>query len=152
MENAAYGRKQMNKLLLRLIAKKEVVDPSEADGSAVGARSTATHALLEEQTQSLLSAFLTMEAALVDGPTRPWHESHMELLTTLVKQLVEGYERLEDKVLFEMPWLCPILSTCIQSRNESIRLAVHELVQRVFKGTMAKGTPPQTESTEEAQS
>ena len=49
----------------------------------------------------------------------------------LVKDMLAGYDKLPDEHLGHMSWLNPVLSSCIHTSNESIRIAIQKLVKRL---------------------
>ena len=95
--------------------------------------------LLKEETQSFLSAFLEKESALGSLPSNEkeaWHVTEVGHFTNLVFTLLDGYNKLDDDRLFALPWLCPMLSSLIQSNNKIVRTFVHSLMSRLFEGRL----------------
>jgi hypothetical protein len=128
LETAFYARNWMNRFLLHIAAMKEV----EVTATK-GSRHAAAQALVKEQTQSLVTAFLEKEAACAQD------DNHSEMdvimfnrLTTLVKDMLAGYAQLPDEHLSLMSWLNPVLSSCIHTGNEQIRISIQKLVKRLL--------------------
>jgi Sec7-like guanine-nucleotide exchange factor len=127
LETAYYGRKWMNRFLLQLSAMKEVAGPA-ADGS----RPAQAQALLKEQTQSLVSIFLEKEARVgAEGKKLVLDIKLLEKLTALVKDMLAGYCKLPEDQVSQMTWLTPILSSCMSTGNEDIRLAIQKLANKL---------------------
>lgn len=118
-----YGRKYMNRFLLQMATIKEVVGPA-ADGSVQASAQT----LLKEQTQALVQTFLEKDSAGTGGS--PIDAKLLEKLTSLVKDMLAGYDKLPEDHISEMTWLNPVFGSCITTDNESIRIAIQKLVQR----------------------
>jgi hypothetical protein len=129
LETAYYGRKWMNRFLLQIASTKEIVETA-----AEGSRQAAAQALIKEQTQSLVTAFLEKEAALSkEGKKSALDTNLFNRLTSLVKDMLAGYDKLTDEHLGLMSWLNPVLSSCIHTSNESVRIAIQKLVKRLVK-------------------
>ena len=131
IETAFYGRKWLNKLLLQLISLVET-QSSSASNNALSSQT-----VIREQTQSLVTAYLARDAlAAIPGnnSTRsmPTKRKYAEMLAVLVKELIAGYNSLNDESLLHLSTLDIIFSSCMQSSDEVIRQQVHTLVQRVF--------------------
>ena len=127
LETAYYGRKWMNRFLLQIASLKEL----EGD-AAEGSRQASAQALVEEQTQDLVSAFLEKEAIVAgDGKKSSLDVTLFNRLTMLVKDMLAGYGKLPDEHLNFMSWLNPVMSSCIHTNNEDIRLAIQKLVKRL---------------------
>lgn len=127
LETAHYGRKWMNRFLLQIAAMKEI------EGTAVeGSRQAAAQDVIKEQTQALVSAFLEKEALVnSDGKSLSLDVKAFERLMNLVQDMLAGYTKLTDEHLKQMSWLNPVLSSCIHTSNEDIRLAIQKLVERL---------------------
>jgi hypothetical protein len=127
LETAYYGRRWMNRFLLQIASLKEL----EGD-AAEGSRQASAQALVKEQTQDLVSAFLEKEAIVAgDGKKSSLDIALFNRLTTLVKDMLAGYGKLPDEHLKLMSWLNPVMSSCIHTNNEDIRLAIQKLVKRL---------------------
>lgn len=117
----------MNTFLLQISAMKEV-----SETAAEGSRSAAAQALIKEQTQSLVTAFLEKEAVLSEEGKKSSTDTNLfNRLTSLVKDMLAGYARLADDHVSHMSWLNPVLSSCIHTSNEQIRIAIQKLVTRL---------------------
>jgi hypothetical protein len=117
----------MNLFMLQLAAMDEVAQPANE-----GSRQASAQALIKDQTQSLVAAFLEKEEALAKSTKRTTVDSHLfKIYTTLVKEMLAGYDKLSDAHLRQMTWLNPVLSSCIHTQNESMRLAIQKLVKRL---------------------
>jgi hypothetical protein len=117
----------MNKFVLQLI---ETTRPIES--------SPQVQSLINDQTQSLLTLFLEKEKALSPnggGATKAfsWEASQLTRVTKLIYDLVDSFYALDDSVLSELYWLTPMLSTCVESSNETVRKSVHKLQQKMAK-------------------
>ncbi|CAJ1964068.1 unnamed protein product [Cylindrotheca closterium] len=131
LETAFYGRNWMNRFLLHVAAMKEV-ETTETKAQA------AAQALVKDQTQSLVNGFLEKEAFL--GHAEKKSSLDLEIfdrLTGLVKDILAGYAQLPDEHLVLMAWLNPVLSLCIHTSNEQIRIAIQKLVKRLHAEHLA---------------
>ena len=127
LESVVYGRKWMNRFLLQLAALEEVAQPA-----AEGTRQASAQALIKDQTQKLVSAYLEKEESLSKSGKRGSADNHLyNRLSTLVKEMLAGYGALPEEHLRQMAWLNPVLSSCIHTQNESIRIAIQKLVKRL---------------------
>lgn len=132
-ETALYGRKWINRFVLQLVSMKEVVQ-APADADVKTNRFTAAQKLVAELTQSMLDAFVKKEKLALDYKHK--HTQADEILhkryIALVQELLSGYGSMDDEYIKEMGWICPVLlSSCIKSKNEEIRLIVQKLVSRI---------------------
>jgi hypothetical protein len=117
----------MNRFLLQIASMKEVAEPTTE-----GSRQASAQTLIKDQTQSLVSAFLEKEAAAAKGGNKSSLDTNLfNRLTSLVKEMFSGYEKLPDEHLHQMAWLNPVLSSCIHTSNESVRVAIQKLVKRL---------------------
>jgi hypothetical protein len=124
LETAFYSRKYMNRFLLQIASMQEVAQTAPDGNKQANAQS-----VIKEHTEALVSAYLEKEAAIAKGK-----KSDTQLfnrLTILVKDMLTGYDKLPDEHLASMKWLNPVLSSFIQTGNESIRIAVQKLVKRL---------------------
>lgn len=129
LETAIYGRKYMNRFLLQIASMKDV-----ADVVTEGSKQATGQMLVKEQTQNLVTAFLEKEAVVAkESKPLPSDVKVFERLTSLVKDMLAGYSNLPDEHVAMMSWLNPVLSSCIHTENESIRLAIQKLVTRLHK-------------------
>ena len=126
LETAYYGRKWMNRFLLQMAAMKEI------EGTASeGSRQVAAQEVVKEQTQALVSRFLEKEALVTsNGKKLPLDVKSFDQLMNLLRDMLAGYSKLTDEHLSQMSWLNPVLSSCIHTSNEDIRLSIQKLVER----------------------
>jgi len=139
LENALYGRQWMGKLIL-IAAQKSI---KEEDGNST---SKSRLSLLKEETQTIISNFLDKEAK-VDELARATLQEELILgacrsaevgyFTQLVCELLDGINKFDNAALSKLSWLCPMLSSLIQSNNKALRVVVHVLVSRMFEGPMS---------------
>mmetsp|Transcript_13142 Transcript_13142/g.26694 ORF Transcript_13142/g.26694 Transcript_13142/m.26694 type:complete len:2158 (-) Transcript_13142:64-6537(-) len=115
LENVLYARRWMTKFILSLTAQTDAATLENAQFQHV----------LKEETESLLHAFLKKEAdescSAVD----------MRNVSKMVTDILEGFNGLSDEKLSTMKWLSPVLSTCIQTNNTSLRTSVQILLTRL---------------------
>ena len=117
----------MNRFLLQIASMKEVAEPATE-----GSRQASAQTLIKDQTQSLISAFLEKEAVVAKGGKKSSLDTNLfNRLTSLAKEMLSGYDKLPDEHLHQMAWLNPVLSSCIHTSNESIRVAIQKLVKRL---------------------
>eukprot|EP00980_Cylindrotheca_fusiformis_P022759 scaffold9704_cov113-Cylindrotheca_fusiformis.AAC.3 len=124
-ETAFYGRSWMNRFLLQIAAMKEVE-------ATKGSKHAAAQALVKDQTQFLVTTFLKQEARVAQSDEKS--EKDVQLLnrlTGLVKHILAGYSQLPDEHLILLSWLNPVLSSCINTSNEQIRILIQKLVKRL---------------------
>ena len=122
IENAIYGRKWMNKLILQLIESTPSLESSPRVSQ-----------LVKQETQSLLSLFQEKESALSRVNKAPsWEAAQLTRITKLIYELVSSLDALEVSSLSQLTWLTPMLSTCMESRNETVRRNVLKLQQRMM--------------------
>ena len=99
-------------------------------------RHAAGQKLVMDETQRLLSVYLVAEKAASEYSHTPTDEALSGRFTDLVKELLSGLQNMGPDHLREMSWINPILlGSCIQSKNEKIRLAVQKLVQSTTPGS-----------------
>jgi hypothetical protein len=127
LETAYYGRKWMNRFLLQMAAMKEI------EGTAAeGTRQAAAQEVVKEQTRALVSTLLAKEAVVNgDGKKLASDVKSFDQLMNLVQDMLAGYSKLTDEHLNQMSWLNPVLSSCIHTSNEDIRLSIQKLVERL---------------------
>jgi hypothetical protein len=100
----------------------------------------------------LLTLFLEKETALSPtggGATKApsWEASQLTRVTKLIYELVDRFDALDDSVLSELTWLTPMLSTCMESSNETVRQNVHKLQQKMAKvSAVEEQVEPETTS------
>lgn len=102
----------------------------------------AAQALIGDQIHSLLTLFLTREASLLgDNGTTPkapsWEASQQTRVIKLVLELVSNLDAMKDDQLFLLSWLAPMLESCIDSKNETVRVNIGGLLERL-KPTVAE--------------
>ena len=116
----------MNRFLLQLASMEEASETATG-----GSRQEAAQILVKEQTQSLVTAYLEMGEGSNGKKMGALDVKLFDRLTSLVKDMLAGYDKLPDNNLALMSWLNPVLSTCIHTDNESIRIAIQRLLQRL---------------------
>ena len=142
IETALYGRKWLNKLLFQLISSGETQSSSATNNAS------SSQSVIREQTQSLITAYLTRNASSMipdNKITASMHtkRKYSEMLAVLVKELIAGYNTLDNESLVQLSTLVTIFSSCMQSTDEVIRQEVHTLVHRVFtEGPHGVHKPP----------
>ena len=126
LETAYFGRKWMVRFLLQISSLAEVASEAQE-----GSRQAAAQALVKEQTESLVSAFLEKEAIVSqEGQTpTPVDTNLADRLSNLMRDMLAGYDKLPEEHLAHMRWLNPVLHSCIHTDNEPIRIAIQKLVQ-----------------------
>jgi len=136
-ETALYGRKWINRLVLQLASIKEIAEaPSDADPKSN--RFTQAQKLVVELTEGVLLSFVQKEEAASQYNHSALEDAIYKRYTALVHELLSGYGNMDSVYLQKMPWISPVLlSSCIRSKNEDIRLMVQKLVSR----TSADATP-----------
>jgi hypothetical protein len=141
-ETSLYGRIWMNRFLLQLAAMKDLAQaPPDADPKTN--RFAAGQKLIVDETQRLLTAFLVRERAASQYRPPELDEILHRKLTGLVTELLSGLNQMGSDHLKDMAWIDSVLlGTCIQSKNESIRLAVQKLVQRTAPTPNPYPIPP----------
>jgi hypothetical protein len=141
-ETALYGRIWMNRFLLQLTSIQELVQaPPEGDVKAN--KFAAGQKLVVDETHRLLTAFLDRERAASQYRPAELDEILHKKLTGLVTELLSGLNQMSADHLKDMAWIDSVLlGTCIQSKNESIRLAVQRLVQRTAPTPNPYPIPP----------
>lgn len=129
-ETVLYGRKCMNRLLLQLAAMKDIVEaPPDADPKTN--RFATGQKLVADLTQGMLIAFVEKERLASKYRNSFAEKAIYVRLTHLVNELLAGYGNMDPAHLQKMCWINPVLlSSCIQSKNEEIRLMVQKLVGR----------------------
>jgi len=133
IETAIYGRKWMNKLILQLIQSP----PTQNFFSTV-------QLLVKEQTQSLLTLFLTKETSLSpngSGATKApsWEATQLTRVTKLLYEFIGSIDALDDELLANLSWLTPMLESCLETRNETVRQHVQRLQKRMVKVSSSNG-------------
>lgn len=126
IESAVFGRKLINESLYKIMST-----------SILSSRSEEARSLLEDETQSLLTAYLRRERSR--KVVSPEHKEHLKMLSELAKDLLQGYNNLEDEQLMHMAWLCPVLTSCIQAHDPAIRKLMQMVMDRVLKGDDSNG-------------
>jgi hypothetical protein len=115
LENVLYARRWMTKFILSLTSQTDASTLENAQFQHV----------LKEETESLLHAFLKKEADESSSPV------DMRNVSKMVTDILEGFNGLSDEKLSTMKWLSPVLSTCIQTNNTSLRTSVQILLTRL---------------------
>jgi hypothetical protein len=134
----------MNRLLLQLAATREIAQaPANFDPKTN--RNVAGQKLVMDETQRLLSRYLDVERAASEYKHNTEDDVLLSKFTDLVKELLSGYQNMGVDSLKDMPWLSPILlGSCIQCKNEEIRLMVQKLVQGTAPGSTSPYPTPKT--------
>lgn len=109
-------------------------------------RATEVQSLLEEQTQSLLSAYMLKERS-IKRTSAPRDATHLMMLSDLVKDLLASYNSLDDASLLRVDWLCPLLTSCARSNDQSIRESVQTILERALKTGISDSNDHETEVT-----
>lgn len=107
----------MTKFLLNLLTKRDVSILEAASCQNV----------LKEETGSLLRAFLAKEA------NKRTSAIEMRNISKMVSDILECFNALGEDKVSSMKWLSPVLSTCIQTNNVTIRTSVQILLTRMLK-------------------
>jgi hypothetical protein len=120
----------MNRFLLHLASMKGVVQaPPDADLKTN--RFAAGQKLISDEIQRLLTGFLLREKAAAQYRHTERDEVLHGKFAALVMELLSGLIKMDADHLKDMAWIDSVLlGTCIQSKNEEIRMAVQKLVQR----------------------
>jgi len=117
LENVLYGRRWMTTFLLRLMMKMD----------ADGVEAPPCQAVLKEETECLLQAFLAKEAnpscSVID----------MKNISKMVSDLFDCFNTLGNDKIRKMKWLSPVLSSCIQTNNVTIRTSVQILLTKMLQ-------------------
>jgi rhodanese-related sulfurtransferase len=149
-ETAMYGRMWMNRFILQLASVKEIAQ-APADADVKSNRFAAGRKLVAEETQRLLSYFLKSEHAAAQYSHYAKDEALHTRYTSLVMELLSGFGKMDGEHLKDLAWINPVLlGTCIQSKNENIRLAVQKLVQRMAPTPSPYPAPTSTSPAKEA--
>ena len=126
--------------LILLLAQKDDVLKNVGIGDMSSAQN-----LLKEQTESIIQSYLDKEVGVnsekdesPSSATEYCKAGELSHFTSLVCELLEGYNGFEDERLSSLLWLCPMLSDLIESNNKSVRSVVHNLVSRMFEGPLKK--------------
>lgn len=114
----------------------------------------ALESLIREQTESLLTLFLVKEEALKPngtGATKSpsWEAAQLTRVTKLIFELINSFENLSDPVLAQLAWLSPMLTSCMESSNESVRRNVRKLQQRMNKSLGGEKVSPDAQTAKE---
>lgn len=125
-ENALFGRKLIVKYMQKVMSK----DLESSRGNEV-------HCLLEEQTQSLLGAYLQKESS-VERTSVPNEVTHLMMLSDLLKELLASYSNADDPSLLRMDWLCPLLTSFARSTDPAVQETVQLILDRALKIGEAK--------------
>lgn len=87
--------------------------------------------LVVELTEGILMSFVQKEETASTYRHSEVDELLYKRYTALVQELLSGYGNMDDDQLKQMSWISPVLlSSCIRSKNEDIRLIVQRLVGR----------------------
>jgi len=142
-ENSLYARKMVMRIILKLLSTdnvlpglKSIYSASTDSGGSTGKRS-ATHArtFIKDECESLFKVYFKKEKLLNDG-----NQQHQFLaveihhLNVLMCDLLEGLSKLDDDQLSILSSLAPTLSECIRINDQSVRIAAHKVLVRIFNG------------------
>ena len=129
-ETAMYGRRWMNRFVLQLASMKQIAEaPPDADPKTN--RYLAGQKLVADETQRLLAFFLKSENTVAQYQHDGRDDALHSRFTAIVNELLSGFNKMDSDHLKDIAWINPVLlGTCIQSKNEEIRLVVQKLVQR----------------------
>lgn len=125
-------------MVLQLASIKEIAEaPSDAD--AKNNRFAQGQKQVIELTEALLASFVQKEEIASEYYHSALEEVIYKRYTALVHELLSGFGSMDSAYLQKMSWISPVLlSSCIRSKNEEIRLMVQKLVSR----TSADSTSP----------
>ena len=119
LENVLYGRRLMTEFLIDLMMKNE----------ATTLRSTSCQAVLKEEIDAIVKAFIKKES---NGSVSA---IDMRNISKMVSFLFDCMNKLNDEKMGTMKWLSPVLSKCIQTNDGTIRASVQILLQRLLDGS-----------------
>mmetsp|Transcript_15335 Transcript_15335/g.35066 ORF Transcript_15335/g.35066 Transcript_15335/m.35066 type:complete len:744 (-) Transcript_15335:58-2289(-) len=126
LENVLYARRWMTKFLLSLMTQRDVSVLSSKPCQQV----------LRDESGAILQAFVSKEV----------NESssiEMRNISKMVSDLLDCFSGLSDEKMATLPWLSPVLSTCIQTNNVTIRTSVQILLTRLLNGQKShQGSSP----------
>ena len=147
IENAIYGRKWISKLVLQLTSMEDVMASFKSDVNPTPTVSAA-QTLIGDQIHSLLTLFITREAALstqvgTSAKAPSWEASQQTRVIKLVLELVASLNEMPDEQLYLLSWLSPMLESCEESKNETVRKNLGKLLQRLRSTTAAVGKEPE---------
>jgi len=131
LETSIFSRRAMNRYLLQLASSKDpaATAPVVEDGSKAEPNA---QTVIKIQTESQVNAFLAYEAKMANEDKKSSIDAAMfGRLSIIMKEMLAGYSKLPDERLNSMTWLNPVLSSCIHTDNEAIRLAIQKLVKRL---------------------
>jgi len=147
IENAIFGRKWINKLVLKLISNEKVKESFKSDKTPSPSIKSA-QTLIRDQIHSLLTLFLEKEAVLSGstGTTKApsWEASQQTRVIKLVLELIASLDAMDDEMLFLLSWLSPMLESCADSSNETIRKNGKKLLLRLRPPTTSEAEQPTT--------
>ena len=116
----------MTKFLISLMTQRDVSVLSSKPCQQV----------LKDEAGAILQAFVSKEV----------NESssiEMRNISKMVSDLLDCFSGLSDEKMATLPWLSPVLSTCIQTNNVTIRTSVQILLTRLLNEKSAiKGQAP----------
>ena len=142
-----YGRKWMNRLILHLASIEEVGATMPVDKDGKTSRFGQGQKQIIEATENLLMTFVAKEEAVAqyNRKSAKVDEAIYKRYTVLVLELLSGFGSMDGEYLKRMEWLSPILlSSCIRSTNEEVRLMVQKVVD---KSSPISQDPPKTDDT-----
>lgn len=140
-DTAFYGRKWINRLVLQLAAMIEIVQAPPNSDPKVNRFAQGQKQVIEVTEELMLTFVQKEEIALAYRHTELDELVHKRA-TALVQELLSGYGDMDDANLKEMSWISPVLlSSCIRSKNEDVRLMVQKLVSRTSPATASSPYP-----------
>lgn len=129
-ETAVYGRKWINRLVLQLASVTEIAE-APSDGDPKNSRFVQGQKQVIESTEALLLSFVQKELAATEYRHSKVDEMSYKRYTALVHELLAGYGSMDAAYLKKIAWINPVLlSSCIRSKNEEVRLMVQKLVEK----------------------
>ncbi|KAL7553000.1 hypothetical protein ACHAWF_016244 [Thalassiosira exigua] len=117
LENVLYARRWVTKFIISLLSQRDTSTLETAPCQHV----------LKEETESLLRGFLVKESSELCSAIE------MRNICKMVSDLLDCFNALSDSKISSMKWLSPILSSCIQTNNVTIRTSVQILLTRLLK-------------------
>lgn len=151
-EASLYARKWMNRLLLQLASNEDIGASSAVEKDSKTNRQGQKQVI--EAIENLLMTFVAKEEAVAqyNRNTAKTNEAIYKRYTQLVLELLSGFGSMDAEYLKTMEWLSPILlSSCIRSTNEDVRLLVQKIVDKTSPVSQSQKSEQKREplSTEE---
>lgn len=117
-------------MVLQLVSINEIAEsPPDADVKAN--RFAQGQKQVVELTEDQLISFVKMEEIESQYHHSSVDDALYKRYTDLVTELLTGYANMNPDYLKKMSWISPVLlSSCIRSKNDNIRLMVQKLVSK----------------------